>query len=138
MKTLPFFILMLSIVFTTNVIAQDESKPPTAIFGRSGLVELSNMAGDLSDCAKAPRPYTGTIVQRKFDDDEITLIGIIIRDSKDERTFLNLDSDQISRLDRAARSNLSSFLGKGKRIRAWAYMCGVSGGVQFASRVKAL
>lgn len=137
MKIFPF-ILMVSIGFITNVIAQDENKPPIAIFGRSRLVELSNMAGDMSDCAKAARPYTGTIVQRKFDDDEITLIGIIVRDSKDERTFLNIDSDQISQLNRAALSNLSSFLGKGKRIKAWAYMCGVSGGVQFATRIKAL
>jgi hypothetical protein len=41
-------------------------------------------------------------------------------------------------MSRVDLSNFSSFLGKGKQIRAWAYMCGVSGGVLFASRVKAL
>lgn len=102
------------------------------------MIELSNMAGDVSECAIAIKPYTGVIVKRVFDDDELTIIGIVLRDSKDERIYLNIDDDQISEMTRADLSNFSSFLSKGNRIKAWAYMCGVSGGVLFASKVKAL
>jgi hypothetical protein len=79
MKKICFATIILA-MFAITVFAQDTSKPPTAKYGgmkgATRMIELSNMAGDVSECAKATQPYTGTIVRRVFDDDELTLIGI--------------------------------------------------------------
>jgi hypothetical protein len=98
------------------------------------LIELSNLAGNSEGCVKRG-PYVGILVQRKFDDDEITLIGFVLRDSKDQRTYINLDAQQVDRMPVVDRSHLSSFLAKGKRLKVWAYACGAAGRVLYADKI---
>jgi len=106
--------LNLALIFglTLVVLAQSPTRPVPKYGGsrrNPRLIELSNMAGDSEGCVKRG-PYIGTLVQRKFDDDQITLIGFVLRDSKDQRTFINLDDEQINRMlmvDRRLCSDLS-------------------------------
>lgn len=77
------------------------------------------MAGDSEGCVKRG-PYIGTIVRRKLDDDQITLIGFVLRDSKDQRTYINLDDEQINRMLMVDRGYFPTFLAKGKRVKVWA------------------
>ena len=95
------------------------------------------MAGDSEGCVKRG-PYIGTLVQRKFDDDEISLIGFVLRGSKDQRTYINLDDEQIDRMLMVDRGYVSLFLAKGKRLKVWAYACGAAGRVLYADRIVAL
>lgn len=116
-------VLILSLIFVLAFVAlAQSSSPPVAMYGGTRrnprLIELSNMAADSEGCVKRG-PYIGTLVQRKFDDDEITLIGFVLRDSKDQRT-------------------VSPFLAKGKRVKVWAYACGAAGRVLYADRIVAL
>lgn len=105
--------------------------------GNPRLIELSNLGGSSDGCVKRG-PFIGTLVQRKFDDDEITLIGFVVRDAKDERTYINLDDEQIDRMLMVDRGYLSSFLARGRRLKVWAFACGAAGRVLYADRIVAL
>jgi len=122
------------------VLAQSSGQPRAKYSGtgrNARVVELSNLAGDADGCLKRG-PYVGTLMQRKFDDDEITLIGFVLRESKDERIYINLDDEQINRMVLADRGHISTFLTKGKRLKVWAYACGAAGRVLYADRIVAL
>jgi hypothetical protein len=67
--------------------------------------------------------YIGTIIKREFDDSELHLSGFVIRDAKDQRTFINIDTEHVAGLARSAPEELSSFLTKGKRVKVWVYRC---------------
>lgn len=134
--------LILAFIFISMSVAlAQSSKRSSAKYGGTKsnprLIELSNLAGDSEGCVKRG-PYVGKLVQRKFDDDEITLIGFVLRDSKDERTYINLDDEQIDRMLMVDRSYLSKFLAKGKQVKVWVYVCGAAGRVLYADRIVAL
>ncbi len=133
--------LILALMFGLTLVAfaQSSTQPVAKYAGtprNPRLIELSNMAGDSDGCVKRG-PYIGTIVQRKFDDDQITLIGFVLRDSKDQRTYINLDDEQIDRMLMVDRGYLSTFLAKGKRVKVWVYACGAAGRVLYSDRIVA-
>lgn len=133
-------ILALILAVTLVTLAQSSTRPSAKYGGTRGnprLIELSNLAGASEGCVKRG-PYIGTVVQRKFDDDEITPIGFVVREAKDQRTYINLDDEQIDRMLMVDRDYLSSFLAKGKRLKVWAYACGAAGRVLYADRIVAL
>lgn len=133
-------ILALTFVVAVAALAQSFARPNAKYEGtRSNprLIELSNLGGSSEGCVKRG-PFIGTLVQRKFDDDEITLIGFVVRDAKDERTYINLDDEQIDRMLMVDRGYLSTFLAKGKRLKVWAFACGAAGRVLYADRIVAL
>ena len=133
-------ILGLIFLLTFAALAQSPQRPSAKYGGTNSnprLIELSNLAGDSEGCVKRG-PYVGKLVQRKFDDDEITLIGFVLRDSKDQRTYINLDDEQIDRMLMVDRGYLSTFLVKGKRVKVWVYACGAAGRVLYADRIVAL
>lgn len=133
-------ILVLILAVTLVALAQSSARPNARYGGTRGnprLIEFSHLAGSSDGCVKRG-PFIGTLVQRKFDDDEITLIGFVVRDAKDQRTYINLDDEQIDRMLMVDRDYLSSFLAKGKRLKVWAYACGAAGRVLYADRIVAL
>ena len=69
-------------------------------------------------------------------EDELTIIGIVLMDENDNRNYINIDSEQLKRLSRAALSNFSNFLTIGNRLEIWAYMCGGSGRILVADKMK--
>jgi hypothetical protein len=122
-----------------SVLAQANGQPIEKYGGKQQtLIEISNIAGDMATgCFRFDRPYVGAIVKRKFANDEITIIGFVIRSSNDERTYINIDDEQIQRMSSVGRSNFSSLLGIGKRVKVWVYGCGAAGRVLIADRIKA-
>ena len=138
--------LVTAFVITLAVSAVAQSGQPVVKYGGTKrtprIIEMSNMFGGEESidmrCSRL-RPFVGTIVKRDFDEDEVMVTNITIRDTKDERVHLNVDSEQISLLGRTAPTIISSFLGKGKRVKVWAYTCsgGGSGNFLYVDRVVA-
>ena len=89
-------------------------------------VVLSDLASDTvcgaPDLAEK-ESYIGTIIKREFDDSELHLSGFVIKDAKDQRTFINIDTEHVAGLASSAPEELSSFLTKDKRVKVWVYRC---------------
>ncbi len=65
------------------------------------VISLSNLYPDQS-CSKAAAPLSGKVVQRKFGDDGLTVIGLVIEAPDGTRSFVNVDvsldgADQVTR-----------------------------------------
>jgi hypothetical protein len=138
----PWIVVLLAFIALASTSMAQTANAPIAIFGgtqrNARMIALSNMAGDMEDCDRQRTPYVGTIVKRQFDEDEVTIIGIVIREPNDTRAFINLDIEQLDRLPLSDRAHLSSFLGMRKRVKVWTYSCGAAGRVLYAYRIKAL
>ncbi len=67
---------------------------------------------------------TGTVVKRQFASDELHLNGIVIRDRKDERQFVNIDDEYLADQTGMLTGNLSTVLLVGKHVRVSADVCG--------------
>ncbi len=105
----------------------------------SRIIEMSNMfANPNGDTCEKSDIYIGTILKRQFDEDEVFITVITLRDAKDNRHYINIDTEQISLLGRNAPSQLSSLLGKGKRVKVWTQECsgGGSGIFFYADKVR--
>lgn len=135
--TKKLLLLYVCTLLTVDCLAQTE-KLPTAEFNKKGMYELSNLYSEKDGCYKHEEPFQGTIVKREFAEDELTIIGLVLMDENDNRTYINIDSEQVKKLSRAAYSNLSSFLGKGKQMEIWVYGCGASESVLIADKMKLL
>ena len=135
-----FLVLVFVSTLLINVAAQYQ---PTVKYAGKGqarrVIGMSNMLGDADGmtCSKRSRPFVGTIVKRTFDEDETMITNVALRDAKDERVFVNIDTAQIWGLGRTAPTLLSSLLGKGKKVTISAYECsgGGSGIFYYADRV---
>jgi hypothetical protein len=138
-----YFAFALALLFGVCVTAQNSKKSTArrnSVKKAAQNVELSNLynSDDPSQCRELPQPIIGTIVSRKFDDDELTLVGFTIREKNDERTFVNIDAEYVASKGRFIPVQLSSILGKGKRIKFRVYGCGASGALFMLDRVTAL
>lgn len=122
-------IVVLFLLFSFSVEAQTNRKPtaqkPVEIDTILNVI-LLNLAPD-TVCGKPEwaekEVHIGTILKRQFDDTELRLSGFVIRDAKDQRTFINIDTHYVAGLARSAPEELSSFLTKDKRIKVWVYRC---------------
>jgi hypothetical protein len=132
-------IVVFAFILAVNVVAQDNGSP-SAKYRGSKIVEISNMLGDADgmECKKLSRPIVGTILKRNFDEDEIMITVFVVRDAKDNRRFINIDSAQMGGMGRQTAGNLSSLLAKGSRVQVVAYECsgGGSGIFTYAEKVK--
>lgn len=117
-------------------------RPPVAEYaGRPNnprLVEMWNMAGaERAEGCFRGGPVVGTIVKREFADDEMTIVGIVVRDSSDERSYFNIESDRITRMSMVSQGHYGSLVARGRQVMVWAYACGAAGRVWVADRIKA-
>ncbi len=67
--------------------------------------------------------YSGSVVKRQVDKDEITFSGFVLRDSKDNRTFINIDTDYAAGVGDGMLGDLAYQLKIGRRIKITAYLC---------------
>ncbi|HEX8131059.1 MAG TPA: hypothetical protein VF527_18300 [Pyrinomonadaceae bacterium] len=134
-----YFAVALVLLLGVSAAAQNSSKRG-GVKKTSAKVELSSLynTNDPGQCLELPQSIIGTIVSRKFDDDEVTLIGFTIREKNDERSFVNIDAEYVAGKGRFIPSQLSSILGKGKRVKIRLYGCGAAGLTFFLDRVTAL
>lgn len=105
----------------------------------SMVVTMSDLAS--TDVCVGPTkhsiPVDGVIVKREFDPNEITLIGVVVREKDDQRHFVNIDSEYVAGKGRFVPSELSSILTTGRRVKIWVYGCGAAGMMFWARIVKA-
>jgi hypothetical protein len=138
--------ITLTLLFAVSVIAQTSKKSTTkrgSTKKTTRTIEKATLS-DLYDkdseayCLELPQPIIGTIVSRKFDDEELTLIGFTIREKTDERTFVNIDTEYVSGKGRFVPTELSSILSKGKRVKIRVYGCGAAGALFYLDKVQEL
>lgn len=67
---------------------------------------------------------TGTVMRREFADDQLNLNGIVLRDRKDLRHFINIDAEYLSDQTAGLGENLSDLLTVGSYVRVKADVCG--------------
>jgi hypothetical protein len=106
---------------------------------RAADAELSNLYNkDSGYYCEEKQNIVGTIVSRKFSDDELTLVGFVIRVKDDERSFVNIDAEYVAGKGRFIPRQLSTMLEKGKRVKIQVYGCGASGALYFLDKVAVL
>jgi hypothetical protein len=137
-----YFGIALILIFAVNLVAQTSKKSVSKRGGAKKairVVEMSDLASQdvCVDPTKHSVPVDGVIVKRNFDADEITLIGVTVREANDERYFVNIDNEYVASKGRFVSSELSSILTKGRRVKIWVYGCGASGMMFWARTVKA-
>jgi len=120
--------------FPISAIAQ---QVPEVKYDRNGvMVEVGNIS-DVQGCFPVDKPYTGTIVRKFYEEDELTVAGIILSDSRGERIGLNMDSDRLREMSMADMSNFfGEFIRNGKRVMVWTYACGAGGRVEVVTRIR--
>ncbi len=103
------------------------------------VVELMDLASPnvCVDPQKHSAPVDGVIVKRTFANDEITLIGVTVREANDERYYVNIDSEYLANKGRFVPREVSSVLTKGRRVKIWVYGCGASGMMFHARTIRA-
>lgn len=67
---------------------------------------------------------TGTVMSRQFADDQMNLNGIVLRDRKDLRYFVNIDAIYLADQTAGLGDNLSDLLTVGSYVRVKADVCG--------------
>jgi hypothetical protein len=68
--------------------------------------------------------FTGTVMRREFAEDEITPLGIVIRDRKDDRTYINVDFEYLNEhFSGGTIASLTDILSKGRYLLVVAYQC---------------
>ncbi len=99
---------------------------------KADTVQLSNLSRSASELEESAgsnlacggvSTYTGTVLKREFDENEVMLIGFVIREASDVRTFVNIDVEQVTSSDGLLGRKLSLILGKGKKVKIWAIGC---------------
>ena len=130
------------IIFFFTICFAQKSANPIVKKKSSRVIEISNMLGYAGGmkCLKENKPIIGTIVKRWFEDDEVTLAGIIVRNAKDKRKSVNIDSDHMFLLGRTTPEILSDFLEKDKKVQIWYFDCsgGGSGVFSYANKIKVI
>lgn len=66
---------------------------------------------------------SGTVKKRQFGDDEMTLEGIVLADSKDRRQFVNLDVDYLSGAGATIAGDVSDYLTVGRAVKMKIFRC---------------
>lgn len=85
-------------------------------------VELEVSAGSNLSCYGFST-FTGRILRREFDENQVMLAGFVIRDASDVRTYVNIDTDHLFDSDGMLPTKLSRLLAKGKKLKIWAIAC---------------
>lgn len=81
-------------------------------------IELEDSPGSNLSC-DGISTITGKVLRRGFDENQVTLVGFVIRDASDVRSFVNIDTDHLVNSDGMLPTKLSRLLAKGKRVKIW-------------------
>ena len=115
-----YFMIAVILLFAITVAAQTNKKSVGKRNAKKvAVAEMSDLANPdvCVDPTKHSVPVDGVIVKREFDADEITLIGVTVREANDERYFVNIDSEYLAGKGRFVPRELSSILTKGRRVK---------------------
>ena len=100
-------------------------------------VAIYALSNDPAECW--PATLDGKVVSRKFADDGITLVGIVIEDSSGQREYVNVDPIRKEKLNRVDLGYVMSGLQKmtkvGNAVNGSVMLCGASGGVEFLDSI---
>lgn len=112
---------------------------PIAAQKRSGMT-MSDLYDkhDSGACMALGKPFSGTVIKRNYADDEITLIGFVLREAGDTRTFLNIDHERVAGKGHFVPDQLLEILKVGVRVKVWVYGCGASGRLMYLDKVQRL
>lgn len=120
-------------MFAASDFAQGKKNSPKANASKqkADTVQFSGLSRNASKLEEASpgwacggiKTYTGTVIKRDFDENEVMLSGFVIRQATDVRLFVNIDAERVADLDGLLPSKLSLILGKGKKVKIWAIMC---------------
>lgn len=116
-------------VFCLSVSGQKKKTLPKIPAHKQNTI-LASVLSNLADTSVCGDPknteketYDGMVIKRQFNANEVQLSGFVLRDAKDRRTFINLESEHIASVAASASSDLSNFLIKGRRIKVFVYKC---------------
>ena len=113
--------LILSLFLAHQIPAQTSGKKSVTAKKPVAVVTMTDLAS--KDVCTDPEthkiPVDGVVVKRNFADDEMTLIGVVIREKDDRRYFVNIDSDYVAGKGHYVPFELSSILTKGRRVKIW-------------------
>ena len=133
MKTL---IVFLSFLMTTGPISAQTSKGGTT--PKTTMSDLYNK-DDGGACYPRETPtLSGTIIKRQYDDDELTLIGFVLRSRGDKRTYVNIDHEYVSGKGRFVPEELLQLVKPRKQVKIWVYGCGASGRLLMLEKIQSL
>ncbi len=112
---------------------------PIAAQKRAGktMSDLYNK-DDSGACIPLGKPFSGTVVKRNYAENEITLVGFVLREPGDERSFLNVDYEYVAGKGRFIPAELLEVIKVGNRIKVWVYGCGASGRLMYLDKVQKL
>lgn len=106
----------------------------TLIFSLASFAQTKDDMAASLDLASSPpcgvdekprhQMVVGTVMKREFAEDEMTLSGVVIKESKDQRTFVNLDVEYLQGETGNLTAQLSEFLAVGKRVTLKTDVCG--------------
>lgn len=115
-------------------------RAPTVRQRGKQIIEINNIMGKVSRMScKSPATYRGRIAERSFEDDGVTIAGLILSDSKGKRQAIKFNRKQIKLLGQYSTNIVSTLLTTGKRVQASTYECsGGSGTFRYANRIQAL
>lgn len=87
-----------------------------------------------------PDRISGRVVKRVFDDGGFKMKGAVIEQQSGERTYLNIDTDKISKASAAEMGNanrgLQILLNEGNRVTLGIFACGAAGRVMMIDSVQ--
>lgn len=139
MKTILLFIL--TVGFSVEIVGQIGQ--PIVKYGGAQkaprIIQVSNMLGDTDGfTCKKSNIINGTIVKRDFEEDETMISSFVLKDAKDNRKSVNVDSMQIWLLGREAPRIVSSLLEKNAQVKVWTSECtgGGSGVFIYADKIQ--
>jgi hypothetical protein len=122
-------ILLLILILGLIVSAQTKRRPRTkSVVPKNSILAVILPQLSTPEICGSPEwaekeVYSGSIIKRDFDDSEMLLSGFVLRDAKDDRTYINIDTEHVSGLAASASNDLADFLTKGRRIKVWVYRC---------------
>lgn len=135
MQSLTVF-LLLSFAATT-MLAQTK-KGTTTAKPKASMSDLYNKDDGGACYPVKPPSLSGTILKRQYDEDEMTLIGFVIKDRGDDRTFVNIDHEYVGGKGRFVPEELLQIVKPGKRVKIWAYGSGASGRLLMLEKLQSL
>lgn len=118
-------IIVLLIVCSSPIVAQRSKRTSIRALTMAEQVELAGpTVCGVPDEIPPVETFTGVVKQRVFEDDEITLSGFVLADSKDQREYINIDFEYVSGIGRWVPTSLSEALTKGSKVKIQAFRCG--------------
>lgn len=121
-----FIVLTVLFVFGTLSANAQSKASPAAASDNDRMAMSVDLAGE-KPCGgptDGTAVFVGTVVKRDFAEDEVTLAGVVLRDAKDRRTLVNIDSEHLKNSTSLLSEDLSDLLTVGKRVRIKADRCG--------------